>query len=535
MITLGKCVLGALLAVPVLGLAAGPADRPTPAEASRFLAMTTYGPTSTEIEALSQSSFDSWLDTQFSTPPSYHLPIVRLNRRQEQRNARMRAWYENSLHGPDQLRQRVAFALSEIFVVSDRLDTLYYTPEGLSWYYDQLLDGAFGNFRDLLERVTLSPAMGTYLSMLGNAKANPDAGTRADENFARESMQLFTIGLVQLNMDGTPKLVDGIAQATYTQTDIENLARALTGWSFATLNFYTSTPVWTRPMRAFSAYHDSGAKTIVGGVNLPAGQTAQQDLKQALDTLFHHPNTAPFISKQLIQRLVSSNPSPEYVQRVAEVFADNGAGVRGDLKAVWRAILLDPEALNGTTGNADFGKAREPLLALMHLWRTLNARTSNGVYDYPYPESWFGQAPLAAPSVFNFFSPFYAPVGAIRDAGLVAPEFQLTTESSKTTLLNELYVRVFWNWRLGNRPDRGYIQIDIAPLVAVSANPLTLVDQLDTLFLGGQMPDDLRNALLDYLPQVPYVNAANADLNGTQRTLDAIYLTITSPYYIAQH
>lgn len=524
-----------LLACTILVAAQPARAEMTPEEASRFLASASFGPTQAEIDALSLSSREAWLAEQFALPPSHHLPLVRADYSSEVRRARIEAWWQISLHAPDQLRQRVAFALSEIFVVSDRSDQLYEQAEGLAWYYDLLVDGAFGNYRDVLEAVTLAPAMGRYLSMLGNAKADPEAGTRADENYARESMQLFSIGLVKLNKDGTPKLNDrGETRPSYTQADIENLARVFTGWSWDSPVFYSVIHNWEQPMKAFPDFHDSGEKTIVDGVVIPAGQTPEQDLKLALDTLFNHPNTPPFISKQLIQRLVTSNPSPEYVSRVASVFKNNGLGVRGDLRAVVEAILLDAEAIEGRALNPVMGKPREPLLMLTHLWRSFDGRTARRQYRYWIPQNYFDQAPLSAPSVFNFFSPAYSPLGPVRDQGLVAPEFQLLNESSKTRVLNELARRIYDAYRIGGNGDAMHIQIDIAPTLAVADKIGPLLDQMDLLLMGGQMPEDMRDVLGDYLRALPY-DSGQTRVPGVERALDAIYLTISSPFYAVQH
>jgi uncharacterized protein (DUF1800 family) len=344
-------------------------------DAARFLTQATFGPTLADIDALAvDGSFDAWLDAQRALPPSLQLPYLREQRAAGtvlNRNHRMEAWWRNALTAPDQLRQRMAFALSEILVVSDEDPVLGIRPEGVAYYYDLLTQHALGNYRELLEAVTLSPAMAHYLSMFGNRRPDPSIGLRADENYARELMQLFTVGLVELNPDGTPRLGgDGKTLPTYSQADIENLARVFTGWSWVADGFWTNAPNWTAPLQPDARYHDSDAKTIIGGARIPAGLDARAELERALDTLFAHDNLGPFLGQQLIQRLVTSNPSPAYVARVAAVFDDNGRGERGDLYAVARAILLDPEARDGhRSAPRTFGKLREPLLRVSALWR----------------------------------------------------------------------------------------------------------------------------------------------------------------------
>ena len=333
------------------------------------------------------------------------------------------------MRGSDQLRQRVAWALSQILVTSQvSLANRY--PFGLADYYDMLAHHAFGDFRQLIEEVTLHPMMGVYLSMLGNRKPNAELNIRPDENYARELMQLFTIGLVELNADGTPKL-DAHNQPipTYDQAVVEGFAHVFTGWHWACTfgspgncgfsNTRGTVPNQILPMQLFPEEHDTGAKRLLTYPNavksvIPAGQTAEQDLADALDNIFHHPNVGPFISRQLIQRLVTSNPSPAYVARVSAVFDDDGTGQRGNLGAVVRAILLDAEArAPASTADPDASKLKEPVLRLTQLWRAYDGRAANGRYFNINPSVDFGQGPLQAPSVFNFYSPFYAPPGEI--------------------------------------------------------------------------------------------------------------------------
>ncbi|WP_082081319.1 DUF1800 domain-containing protein [Methylocucumis oryzae] len=377
-------------------------------DAARFLNMATFGANPRDINHLKHFTYQQWINQQMSMKASCHLESLNITQDNNDRNNRIEVWFRHAVTAPDQLRQRVAFALSEIFVVSDMNSGI--PPHALTVYNDILVRNAFGNFRDLLEKVTLSPAMGSYLSMLGNQKPSRAKGIRADENFAREIMQLFTVGLVQLNANGEPLLKDGTTVPTYNQSDIENLARVFTGWSWGdSLSFFDGDD-WRISMKAFRAFHDRDGKVIINKKRIAENQTAEKELDIALNTLFNHPNVGPFIGLRLIQRLVTSNPSPEYIARVAKKFNDNGDGVRGDMKAVIKAVLLDPEALGGVKVNKRFGKLREPLLVLTHLWRAFDASTAEGTLPYYYPDYTIGQAPLSSPSVFNFFRPNFAPV-----------------------------------------------------------------------------------------------------------------------------
>ena len=532
----------------------------TDGAAARFLAQATFGPTLGDIARVRQLGYPGWLDEQFAATPSYHLAyldelgpntVYELGQ-----GARMEAWFMSALGGQDpfnpalvhrdQLRQRVAFALSEILVVSDQNPTLNGLPDSLASYYDVLVRNAFGNYRQLLEEVTLHPAMGVYLSAQGNRKPDPALNIRPDENFARESMQLFSIGLVQLNPDGTPLLNAAGAQIpTYDQFTVKGFAHVYTGWNLAGCEdtpfdqcwYYDhDAPAWRSPMSPYDAQHDSaGSKQLLkypgvalaNGV-LPAGGNARSDLKAALDNVFRHPNVGPFIGRQLIQRLVTSNPTPAYVQRVAEAFNNNGAGVRGDLKAVVRAILLDPEARQLAPPSADYGKVREPILRLTHGWRALDARTGTGRMSEYNPAAYLSQAPLGAPSVFNFFSPNYKPTGELATLGMSAPELQLANDNLIPSTQNAFGDEIF-HYYLGN-PEVGPhdISVNLARDMPLAATPSALVDRYDLLFLSGQMSPDMRQSLLARL------NAIDNDNGGRDRVQEALYFIINSPEYIVQ-
>jgi uncharacterized protein (DUF1800 family) len=507
--------------------------RPKKAHAFAFLDEATFGPKPAEVQRVTTAGYEAWIDEQLVAPPTFHLPVVQQifttnpppTGQPQPQVDRVDAWFRAALNGQDPLRQRVAYALSQILVASD-VGALRTQPQALAYYYDVLVRHAFGNFRDLLEDVTLSPAMGVYLSMLGNQKPDPVRNIRPDENYAREVMQLFTIGLVQLNLDGTPKVdAQGIGLPTYDQTVIEGFANVFTGWTYAGATQATFTNPrrnFVAPMQAVPFYHSTGTKKLLNGVTVPAGQTPEQDLDAALDNLFAHPNVGPFIGRQLIQRLVTANPSPAYVERVARVFNDDGRGVRGNLAAVVRAILLDPEARAAATDTS--GRLEEPFLRLVQLWRAYGAKSASGRYLINAPEQAFGQAPLRSPSVFNFYRPDFQPTGELQAGGLVSPEMQITTETTTVTTANALYNVVFLrNSSLAN-PQPNDVLIDIAEELALADNPAALVDKVAEKLLGGQISPALRQAAIDQVGRVAATNRPN-------RVAEALYLVVTSPEF----
>ena len=522
-------VTGSLVSAPAPGVITAP----SPPQAARFLTQSTFGPRLQDISALTTSNETDWIAQQQSVATTSQLAQLQAFPDATSRNNRMTVWWNTVVTAPDQLRQRMAFALSEIFVISDQASTLVNNASALASYWDLLANDSFGNFRTLLEDVTLNPAMGVYLNMRGNEKPNPALNIHADENYAREVMQLFTIGLYQLNPDGTVVTDSaGVPVPSYTQADVTNLARVFTGWSWNASGFYYATPNYLVPMIPFEAEHDSDAKTIVGNVSVPAGGTSRADLKIALDTLFNHPNTGPFVSKQLIQRFVTSNPSPAYVARVAQVFANNGQGVRGDLGAVVKAILLDSEARADMSAQAaSFGKRREPLLTVSHLWRALDGRDSTGNHLYWNPEFTLHEAPLSAGSVFNFYKPGYSPAGLSQRAGnpLVAPEFQLVTASDLTEL-NNTYVSGILNAKqtVYTQPTDILLHPDAFLSLATGTDSGPLIDQLNLVLLSGQMTAAMRQAI------VTDVNQISASDGGLGRVLEATYLIFSSPQYQIQ-
>lgn len=516
----------------------------TPAAAAHFLAQATFGPTAASINVLSTGGRENWLANEFAKPQTRHRSYVQgvaaaLSAGTALSPAEVyQSFWKQAATGDDQLRQRVTFALSQIFVVSMIDDNLYTRAIGVASYYDMLGQFAFGNFRDLLQGVALHPMMGIYLSHMHNQK---ESGSRVpDENFAREIMQLMTIGLYQLNPDGSQKLQNGKPLETYTHEDVAGLAKVFTGWSWAgpdqaASRFFglSKDPArdWT-PMQNYPAFHSTSAKSFLG-TNISGGSGAD-DLKAALDTLFQHPNTAPFIGRLLIQRLVSSNPSPAYVGRVAAAFADNGNGVRGDMRAVLRAILLDPEAAD----NGSAKKLREPILRLTHWMRAFNAKSTSGRFELPGMDdalNGLAQTPLRSPSVFNFFRPSYTPPNTSLSAqGLQAPEMQITGEPSVTGYLN------FMQWVIPTGVGVNHdVKADYSAELALAGQPAQLVDRVNLLLLSGAMSTTLRNQILSalnavYMPKPSSSNAAQIDAGLINRVYLAIYLTMASPEYLAQ-
>ena len=480
-------------------------------DAFRFLNQATFGATGSEIDHLialgdSSQAYARWIDEQMAFAPSLQLPAVQAKYVKVKNptllnTTRQDTWFRNAVRGQDQLRQRVAFALSEIMVVSEH-GALAKMPFASADYYDLLARSAFGDFRQLLEDVTLHPAMGVYLNMLANQRPDPVRNVRPDENYARELMQLFSIGLVQLNPDGTtPVDVDGEPLPTYGQPVVEGFAHVFTGWHYAGATLFSkakrTNANQAQPMQAYPEQHAIGSKQLLDypGVAmsvLPAGQTPEQDLDAALDNIFRHPNVGPFISRQLIQRLVTSNPSPAYVARVAAKFADDGQAHRGNLSAVVKAILLDPEARPGAAATTDVtGKVKEPLLRLTQFWRAYEAAARNGAYHVADSDLTFGQGPLLSPSVFNFFSPSYAPPGEIEDRGLVAPELQIANENLNTVVTNYFYTQVYSRNSTKAGLGTTIIIIDISDEMAVAGNADALVAMIADKLLGGEISTTL--------------------------------------------
>ncbi|MEL7028701.1 MAG: DUF1800 family protein [Pseudomonadota bacterium] len=507
-----------------------PAPSATPEEASRFLSQTTFGPTSADIDLVADIGLSEWMLEEFDKPPTLHLqgvlaqipggdfvdddgePLI------DQGFLSSHSFWEAAIDGEDQLRQRMAYALSQILVVSTSDFELFILPQTTAAYMDILTEGAFGNYRDLLEEVTYSVAMAEFLTYLANPKGDMATGRVPDENYARELMQLFTIGLVELNPDGTPRLDgDGNPIETYDNMDVTGLARVFTGLNLDDDTFFTNYFDAPRaslyaPLKIYPLFHSELEKSFLD-VTIPPNTGAAASIDQALDTLFNHPNMAPFLSRQLIQRFVTSDPDPAYVARVADAFEmgafalPNGAvvgeGERGDLKATLAAILFDDEARNPASGDdPEFGKLREPVIRFTHWARAFkinSADPSNEVFlfDTASP-SLLAQHPYRAPSVFNFYRPGYvAPGTSTGAAGLTAPELQIVNASSIVGYTN--FLTLFIVDAAPNVSDTGpqaFIP-DYATEFALAEDPAALVEHLDLLLTYGEMQDDTKTRIID--------------------------------------
>ena len=517
------------------GGSGGDDDEATPPipvrEVFQLLEQASFGPTEDDVLQVRELGIEGWIDAQLQQPASLQLPFLQTfpedSDSADLQADRVDIWYRNVLQGDDQLRQRVAFALSQIMVVSQQ-SVLVNGVYALADYYDMLAENAFGNYRDLIEDVTLHPAMGVYLSMLGNERPDPDRNIRPDENYARELMQLFSIGLVELNLDGS-QVLDGAGQPipTYDQSIIEGFSHVYTGWNWAgAANFRAARPGienQSQPMQLYPPFHDTGEKKLLSGVVLPAGQSGEEDLAAALDNVFNHPNVGPFMAIRLIQRLVTSNPSPAYVARVASVFNNDGTGVRGNLAAVVKAILLDQEARSLAPSETG-GKLKEPILRVTQLWRAFDAQSASGRYPLVTSFLLFGQGPLQSPSVFNFFSPFYAPAGDIRDAGLVAPELQIASEYQNTVFTNLMFLQSFALTQASDSLRQDDIYIDISEEMALAEDVDALVQSVALKLLGGEISATLRNELTGMLEILP----------TEFRASEAVYIIVSSPEFAYQ-
>ncbi|WP_428149936.1 DUF1800 domain-containing protein [Brevundimonas sp.] len=567
--TLRACALSALLLVGLTSCGDGGAfaifgdtrESTTPVEnnpenaaaAARFLTQATFGPTDNDIKTVTAKGYDAWLDGEFNAVSSSHLAYV------DNRLAQMlltnpsaslsaNQFYESywlyASTGRAQLRERMKLALSEIFVIS-LVDSAVDT-RGAASYYDMLGTNAFGNYRTLLEQVALHPMMGRYLTHLANQKEDTASGRKPDENFAREVLQLMSIGTYQLNADGTLRR-DGAGATipTYTSDDISNLAKVFTGYSY-----YSPTPTnttffggsrnvdaYVRPMIFYANYHSVTAKTFLG-TTIPAGAASANDLTTALDTIFNHPNVPPFMCQRLIQRLVTSNPTPAYVGRCSAVFSNNGAGVRGDLRAVTKAILMDPEARNASLASTPgYGKVREPIIRLTNWIRAFGATSVSGGYliTSTSANTSLGQSPLTSPSVFNFYRPGYIPPNTRLGAqSLTAPEFQIVDEVTVAGYANTMQTAIGTGIGSGSDVRSAYVNE-----VAIAADANTLVDRMDRMLLYGQMSPALRSRIIEsvnsiVIPAPTANNAATIATAKLNRAKLAIYMTMVSPEYLVQ-
>lgn len=516
--------------------------------ASRLASRTSFGTSFATIEDIESRGQDAWVEEQFSLPVSSHDAVVdalllreaagdfdQIAERENNDNIAAvfgrAAWWHTSITAEDQLRQRVAYSLSQIFVISDEVNALLLSPYGTSNYYDMLLEHAFGNVRDLLRDVSLHPAMGIYLSHLNNAKSDPDTGTFPDENYAREVMQLFSIGLFELNPDGSEKLSDsGQPIPTYNNDDIRQFAKIYTGLSWGGLNnrFGSDRFNFTEPMRMFDEFHEQGEKKLLNGQVVPAGQDGLSDIEAAIDNLFFHANIAPFLGRQLIQRLVTSNPSPDYVARVSAAFEDNGSGERGDMRSILRAILFDPEALAEPDAQSTFGKLREPLLRYTAMLRQLSVSSPDGFYANLgfFVQQLIQQHPLSAPSVFNFYSPSHQPIGAIAEQGLVSPEFQITNSNSIVEISNLMRYAVVADL-VNDLSDPPFFKatLGLDDFLPLAEEPQALLDRLDTVFTYGTLTNDTREAILELVSLID---------EPELRVRIAAYLILISPDYAVE-
>jgi uncharacterized protein (DUF1800 family) len=534
------CVAGPLLLLLAVACSSSssPPSSVTEPDAVRFLEQSTFGPTESLVATVQHLGLAGFLDGQLAMQPSSlgTYPVILqsnavvcpptgapVNCYRDNFSSFQPAvvFFHNALVGDDQLRQRVGFALSQIFVVSDgEVNSTY----GMADYEQLLLNDAFGNFRQILQDVTLSPAMGRYLNMVNNDKANATKGTHPNENYARELLQLFSIGLVKLNADGTVVMdANGQPVATYDQSVIDGFASVFTGWTYPTVSGAvqkTHNPTNYRGvMEAVDTNHDTTAKTLLDGTSVPSGQTAAQDLGTALDLIYNHPNVGPFIGKQLIQFLVTSNPSPAYVGRVSAVFANNGAGVRGDMGAVVRAILLDPEARGDVQSGTGYGKLREPALLAANLARALGVQ-SDGVYLRNASVS-MEQAVYESSSVFNFYPPNYPLSGT----QLVSPPSTLLDSSSVMVRSNFILALLFSTIAPdATFPNATGTTAPLTDFLSSAGDAGALADRFNALLMHGTMSSGMRQAVMNA------VNAVGAT-DAIDRVRAAAYVIATSAQY----
>ncbi len=548
----------------------------SPADASRFLSHATFGATDADIHHLSIIGYQAWLNEQYGMKASPIEPAVEqsiilngapcaatdlkcnstlFDQNDSNEILVQDSFWQQSLAANDQLRQRVIYSMSQMFVISGTDPSVENMPRGIANYYDVLGKDAFGNFRTLLEDITRNPMMGMFLSMLGNDKGN--ATTDPDENYAREIMQLFTIGLYQLNDDGSQKLDStGKPIPTYSNTDVMGLAKVFTGFSW-NVPGDTTDDSWSNccmyvgpgqgeellPMRSYANHHSTAEKDFLG-VTIPAQANPDPDgdLKIALDTLFNHPNLPAFFSKQMIQHMVTSNPSPGYVSRVAAVFKDDGTGVRGNLQAVITAILTDQEALQPASSFSNppqYGKVREALIRYTEWARAFTAQSRNGSYHIGSTEDpiyGLGEMWLRSPTVFNWFAPGYVPPGtSIAQAGLVAPEMQMTNVTTVVGYLNYMENAIGADSKNGSDIFASYAtEMNLA---AADPTGRQLVDRINLLLMAGEMDTTLQSQIMSAVSSIAIPtgdqNAINAAL--ANRVKAAIYLTMAAPSYCAQY
>ncbi|QFT77602.1 DUF1800 family protein [Erythrobacter sp. THAF29] len=554
---------------PPTGGGGTPAPSPTPvvvkpaddAAAARFLLQASFAASTGAISQLRNEGYEPWLDRQMSASNSQSARQFFASRGYDQvdtnrhynssRTGDYMIWSQLLTEG-NSLRKRFALALSEFFVVSLNSINLTWRSPAIGEYWDILNRNAFGSYRTLIEEITLNPAMGVFLNTRGNRKADPNTGRVPDENYGREIMQLFSIGLFELNPDGTRRLSGGNPIETYDNNDVTGIAKVFTGYDYdyTGIGFtteigstrqipdaaYARNPMTADPSRwrfpRSTGFHSDDEKSFLG-LTIPAGTNAADSLKMALDHLTDHPNVGPFFAKQMIQRLVTSNPSPTYVQRVASVFANNGRGQRGDLGAVFKAILLDDEALDpANASNPEFGKLREPMLRFIQLGRTFGASSSSGnweIRNLSDPATYLGQSPLRSPSVFNFFRPGYIPSGTqTADRGLVAPEFQLVNETSVAGYVNFVERAVDTSvWYLDD------LELDYTAEIALADDAPALLDRLDLILTANQLGQTTRDTILSAMQSVN-VTASSSQEDKLRRVHIGVALIMSSTDYLVQ-
>ncbi|MFK8045445.1 MAG: DUF1800 family protein [Crocinitomicaceae bacterium] len=531
-------------------------------EAARFLSQAGFGGSVADVDNLVKIGQDKWLAQQFSLPATLLADTAKAFYDQGLANYISNggdssgypyrvddrhvdyAWWNNTMNAEDQLRQRTAYALSQILVISSE-GTLGNYGTGVSLYYDILLKNAFGNFRDILKDVTLSVAMGSYLSHLNNPKADLANNIHPDENYAREIMQLFTIGLYKLNINGSQQL-DGSGNPipTYDNDDIKELAKVFTGLGVASRldsgNLYFYLGLWQAdfsvPMKMYEEQHEIAQKTLLDGFVIPPGQAGMEDIDMAIDHLFNHPNVGPFIARRLIQQFVKSNPSPNYIQTVAEKFNDNGTGVRGDMKAVIMAILTHPEArtCDGING-ADQGKLKEPILRYTQFARLFLGETPHGKnrfwnYAYLALES-VNQAPLHSQTVFNFYGPDFTPNGAIGDANMVGPEFEIHNTRTAIGYTDMVYYWVELNLLFisftSDALDSHYTPSDLTSLYDLVKDTDAFLDHLDVYLCNGQLSAHTRSVIKNKFEEY---SGSLTDLDSKIKL--ALYIVMVSPDFV---
>lgn len=508
----------------------------TVADAGRFLAQATLGFTRADLTALVAGKYSDWIDTQFSIARTQgHYDWLIANGYGSSGYINNSAGLDNTIWrkligSNDPLRQRMVLALSEICVVSVLGINAQWRQFSVAAYLDILEANAFGNYRTLLQQISLSPAMGYYLTYRGNVKENPTTGSEPDENYARELMQLFTIGLLKIDADGSIQTnAGGASIESYTQSDVSGLARVFTGWNVNVSGLTSPYPpdYQQRPMVSVAASYETSSKSFLGTTISP-GTSASDSLTVALDTIFNHPNLPPFVSKQLIQHLVTSNPSPAYISRVSSVFLNNGSGVRGDMKAVIKAILLDFEARDpSTAASAVFGKLREPVVRFLNWARAFAATSPSGFWgvgDLSDPATRLGQSPMRSGSVFNFFRPGYVPPNtALSAQGLTGPEFQITNESSVAGYVNYMQ-------RVISGTGAGDLAADYSSLLPLASNSASLLSEINQVLAASQLSIATLKILQVALDTIPAGTRAGA-LN---RIYAALTLVMASPEYIVQ-